>query len=140
MKKRMLSQSLKSVLLVLVFCLQATGGLAQNKRMTPPSPRNPSRVAPAVGENPRGLTYAGVSVAIVIAMVPSGSRGWQIHVAANQAATEDALSHWLHLQSLCSLSILKLANEGKLSFRTRAQLVPEIWFENRWKPPTRALC
>jgi len=37
-------------------------------------------------------------------------------------------------KAFASLSILKLANEGKLSLKDPMhKLVPEVWFENRWE-------
>ena len=137
MKKRMLSQSLKSVLLVLVFCLQATGGLAQNKK------DDTSKPAQSIAELRQQLEKIladshtpGVSVAIVHRDGPEWVAGLgKSNVAANQAATEETLFRiGSTSKAFASLSILKLANEGKLSLQDPVhKLVPEIWFENRWE-------
>ena len=37
-------------------------------------------------------------------------------------------------KAFVSLSVLKLANEGKLSLQDPVRkLAPEVWFENRWE-------
>ena len=89
MKKRMLSQSLMSVLLVLVLCLQATGALAQNKK------DDTSKPAQSIAELRQQLEKIladshtpGVSVAIVHRDGPEWVAGLgKSNVAANQAAT-----------------------------------------------------
>jgi len=137
MKKRMLSQSLMSVLLVLVLCLQATGALAQNKK------DDTSKPAQSIAELRQQLEKIladshtpGVSVAIVHRDGPEWVAGLgKSNVAANQAATEETLFRiGSTSKAFASLSILKLANEGKLSLQDPVhKLVPEIWFENRWE-------
>lgn len=56
-------------------------------------------------------------------------------VAANRPATSETLFRiGSTSKAFASLSILKLANEGKLSLDDPIhKLVPEVWFENRWE-------
>jgi CubicO group peptidase (beta-lactamase class C family) len=78
----------------------------------------------------------GVSVAIVHRDGPEWVAGLgKSNVAANQATTEETLFRiGSTSKAFASLSILKLANEGKLSLLDPVhKLVPEIWFENRWE-------
>jgi len=137
MKKRMLSQSLKSVLLVLVICLQATSGLAQNKKDDTPKPAQSIAELRQQLEKILADTHTpGVSVAIVHRDGPEWVAGLgKSNIAANQAVTEETLFRiGSTSKAFASLSILKLANEGKLSLQDPVhKLVPEIWFENRWK-------
>jgi CubicO group peptidase (beta-lactamase class C family) len=78
----------------------------------------------------------GVSVAIVHRDGPEWVAGLgKSNVAANQATTDETLFRiGSTSKAFASLSILKLANEGKLSLQDPVhKLVPEIWFENRWE-------
>ena len=54
---------------------------------------------------------------------------------ANRATTPDTLFRiGSTSKAFASLSILKLANEGKLSLQDPVRkLVPEVWFQNRWE-------
>jgi CubicO group peptidase (beta-lactamase class C family) len=78
----------------------------------------------------------GVSVAIVHRDGPEWVAGLgKSNVAANQPTTDETLFRiGSTSKAFASLSILKLVNEGKLSLQDPVhQLVPEIWFENRWE-------
>ena len=78
----------------------------------------------------------GVSVAIVHRDGPEWVAGLgKSDVASNHAATDETLFRiGSTSKAFASLSILKLANEGKLSLQDPVhKLVPEIWFENRWE-------
>jgi len=78
----------------------------------------------------------GVSVAIVHRDGPEWIAGLgKSDVATNHATTDQTLFRiGSTSKAFASLSILKLANEGKLSLMDPVhKLVPEIWFENRWE-------
>ena len=78
----------------------------------------------------------GVSVAIVRRAGPEwvGAVGLA-DVATNQPATADTLFRiGSTSKAFASLSILKLANDGKLTLDTPVhQLVPDVTFQNRWE-------
>jgi len=78
----------------------------------------------------------GVSIAIVHRDGPEWVAGLGLaNVAAYQTATDETLFRIGSIsKGFVSLSILKLAREGKLSLLDPVhRLVPEIWFENRWE-------
>src|SRR6516164_3415433 len=78
----------------------------------------------------------GVSVAIVKRDGPEWVTGLGLaDVASGTRATADTQFRiGSTSKAFASLSILKLANEGKLSLLDPAhKLVPEVWFENRWE-------
>ncbi len=78
----------------------------------------------------------GLSIAIVHKDGPEWVAGLgKSDVATNHAATEDTLFRiGSTSKAFVSLSLLKLANEGKLSLLDPVhKIVPEIWFENRWE-------
>ncbi len=78
----------------------------------------------------------GVSVAIVHKDGPEWVTGLGIaDVASNRANTADTLFRiGSTSKAFASLSILMLADQGKLSLDDQVhKLVPEVWFENRWE-------
>jgi CubicO group peptidase (beta-lactamase class C family) len=78
----------------------------------------------------------GVSVAIVKKDGPEWVAGVGVaDVASNRAVTADTLFRiGSTSKAFASMSILLLANQGKLSLDDPVKkLVPEIWFENRWE-------
>jgi CubicO group peptidase (beta-lactamase class C family) len=78
----------------------------------------------------------GVSLAIVHRDGPEWIAGLgKSDVAANRDTTPDTLFRiGSTSKAFTSLSILKLANEGKLSLQDPVhKLAPEVWFENRWE-------
>ena len=78
----------------------------------------------------------GLSVAIVDKDGPEWIAGLgKSDVATNHAATADTLFRiGSTSKGFVSLSLLKLANEGKLSLLDPVRkLAPEIWFENPWE-------
>ncbi|MGD0802270.1 MAG: serine hydrolase domain-containing protein [Terracidiphilus sp.] len=122
---------------VLVICLLAVGGWAQAKKDETPKPAQSIAELRQQLEKILADTHTpGVSVAIVHRDGPEWVAGLgKSNVAANQAATEETLFRiGSTSKAFASLSILKLANEGKLSLQDPVhKLVPEIWFENRWE-------
>jgi len=78
----------------------------------------------------------GMSVAIVHRDGPEWVAGLGISdVAANRATDPETLFRiGSTSKAFVSLSILKLANEGKLSLDDPVhKLAPDVWFENRWE-------
>lgn len=78
----------------------------------------------------------GVSVAIVHRDGPEWVAGLgKANVAGNAPVTDATLFRiGSTSKAFASLSILKLASEGKLSLMDPVRkLAPEIWFENRWE-------
>jgi CubicO group peptidase (beta-lactamase class C family) len=78
----------------------------------------------------------GMSVAIVHREGPEWVAGLGMaDVAGNRPATADTLFRiGSTSKAFASLSILKLANESKLSLEDPVhKLAPEAWFENRWE-------
>ena len=136
MKRRMLGKCMGSVL-GLAFCLPAQSGLAQNKKDEIP------KAAQSIPELRQQLEKIladshtpGVSVAIVHRDGPEWVAGLgKSDVATNHATTDETLFRiGSTSKAFASLSILKLANEGKLSLQDPVHnLAPEIWFENRWE-------
>ncbi len=78
----------------------------------------------------------GMSIAVVHRDGPEWIAGLgQANVASGQAVTKETLFRiGSTSKAFASLSILKLAEEGKLSLDDPVhKLVPEVWFENRWE-------
>ena len=78
----------------------------------------------------------GLAVAIVHSDGPEWIAGLgKADVATGRAVTAQTLFRiGSTSKAFASLSILKLANEGKLSLDDPVRnLVPEVWFENRWE-------
>ena len=137
MKKSMFAQSLKPIHLALIFLIPATAGLAQKKKDETP------KAAQSLLELRQQLDLIlgeshtpGVSVAIVHRDGPEWIAGLgKSDVASNHAASPETLFRiGSTSKAFASLSILKLAREGKLSLQDPVHnLIPEIWFQNRWE-------
>ncbi|MGD0629065.1 MAG: serine hydrolase domain-containing protein [Terracidiphilus sp.] len=137
MKKPMFAPFMQLSLFVLLVLIPATAGLAQNKKDDTPKPAQSIAELRQQIERILADTHTpGVSVAIVHRDGPEWIAGLgKSNVAANQAAGPDTLFRiGSTSKAFASLSILKLAGEGKLSLQDPVhKLVPEIWFENRWE-------
>src|SRR5579859_770015 len=124
-------------LLVLMFCLLATGVFAQKKKEDPPKPaQSIAQLRQQLEKILQDTHTPGVSVAIVHRDGPEWVAGLgKSNVATNQAATDETLFPIASVgKGFVSLSILKLVNEGKLSLNDPVhKLAPEVWFENRWE-------
>jgi CubicO group peptidase (beta-lactamase class C family) len=137
MNQTMLRRSLNSVLFALLFCLPLSGAFAQAKKDETPKP------AQSIPELKQQLEKIladtktpGVSVAIVHKDGPEWVAGLgKSDVATNHATTDETLFRiGSTSKAFASLSILKLAGEGKLSLQDPVRkLIPEIWFDNRWE-------
>ena len=137
MKKSMFAQGLQHLFFALLILLPAPAGVAQNKKDETPKP---AQSIPELRQQLEKIltdTHTpGVSVAIVHRDGPEWIAGLgKSDVAANLAAGPDTLFRiGSTSKAFASLSILKLASEGKLSLQDPVhQLIPEIWFENRWE-------
>lgn len=137
MIKTALGQSRICVLLALMVCMPSAAVFPQNKKDDGTKP------AQSIEELRQQLVKIledthtpGLSVAIVHRDGPEWVAGLgKANVAANQAATDPTLFRIGSVsKGFVALSILKLANEGRLSLQDSVrQLAPEIWFENRWE-------
>jgi CubicO group peptidase (beta-lactamase class C family) len=128
---------MKSIASALLLCLFAAAGLGQNKADTPPKPaQSIAELRQQLEKILHDTHTPGMSVAIVHRDGPEWVAGLGVaDVAANRATTDETLFRiGSTSKAFASLSILKLAKEGKLSLQdTVHKLAPEIWFENRWE-------
>jgi CubicO group peptidase (beta-lactamase class C family) len=139
MKQPRFARTWLSILFAFAVLLSAAASLAQAKKDETPKPAQSipelQQQLEKIMADPR--THApGISVAIVHKDGPEWVAGLgKSNLAANQAAGPETLFRiGSTSKAFASLSILKLASEGKLSLMDPVhQLVPEIWFENRWE-------
>lgn len=137
MKRGMLGRSLPAGLIVLLFCFSATAIFAQNKKEETPKPAQSIAELRQQLEKILADTHTpGMSVAIVHRDGPEWVAGLgKSDVASNHATTDETLFRiGSTSKAFASLSILKLAGEGKLSLQDPVRkLAPDAWFENRWE-------
>ena len=139
MKQPRFARTWLSILFAFAVLLSAAASLAQAKKDETPKPAQSipelQQQLEKIMADPR--THApGISVAIVHKDGPEWVAGLgKSNLAANQAAGPETLFRiGSTSKAFASLSILNLASEGKLSLMDPVhQLVPEIWFENRWE-------
>ena len=136
---RILRAGFRSTLLVVVLCLSIASAVAQNRQEKDAKPK-PAQSIPGLKKQLEKVLAdshtPGLSVAVVHRDGPEWVAGLGIsHVATNHATTDETLFRiGSTSKAFASMSILKLANEGKLSLMDPVhKLVPEIWFENRWE-------
>ncbi len=122
---------------ILLFCLLAAAGFAQNKKDDTEKPaQSLEELSHRLEKTLKDTHTPGVSVAIVHRDGPEWVAGLgQADVASGRASTAETLFRiGSTSKAFASLSILKLANEGRLSLQDPVRkLVPEVWFENRWE-------
>jgi CubicO group peptidase (beta-lactamase class C family) len=130
----------KTLIPVLLLCLSFSACSRQKKQAQKeeiPKPAQSIQELQAQLEKILKDTHTpGVSVAIVHRDGPEWIAGLgKSDVAANRDTTTDTLFRiGSTSKAFASLSILKLANEGKLSLEDPAhKLAPDVWFENRWE-------
>lgn len=125
------------VSVAVVAAIISQAGMAQKKPDEKPKPAQSIAELQQRIEKILADTHTqGVAVAIVHRDGPEWVAGLgKADVAANRAATADTLFRiGSTSKAFATLSILKLANEGKLSLMDPVRkLAPEIWFENRWE-------
>jgi CubicO group peptidase (beta-lactamase class C family) len=125
------------ILFALAILLPAAVCIAQAKKDETPKP---AQSIPELRQQLEKIladtNTPGVSIAIVHKDGPEWIAGLgKSNVAANQPAGPETLFRiGSTSKAFASLSILKLASEGKLSLLDPVhELIPEIWFENRWE-------
>jgi CubicO group peptidase (beta-lactamase class C family) len=137
MKRDTLRRGANHLLFPLFFCLTASFCASQAKKDETPKPAQSTAELRQQIEKILADTHTpGVSVAIVHKDGPEWVAGvGKSDVAGNHATTDETLFRiGSTSKAFASLSILKLANEGKLSLLDPVRkLAPEIWFENRWE-------
>ena len=114
----------------------ATGCFAADKTDEPKPAQSIGELCQQLEKILKDSHTPGVSVAIVRKDGPEWVAGLGIaDVASNRPATADTLFRiGSTSKAFVSLSILKLAREGKLSLEDPvAKLAPEVAFENRWE-------
>ena len=128
---------MKSITRLLLICALATACFAQKKNEETPKPAQSIEELKQQLEKILKDTHTpGMSVAIVHREGPEWIAGLgKADVAADRVTTPDTLFRiGSTSKAFAALSILKLANEGKLSLEDPVhKLAPEVWFENRWE-------
>ncbi len=128
---------MKSITRLLLFCLLAIPCFAQNKKDETPKPAQSIEELQQQLEKILKDTHTpGMSVAIVHRAGPEWIAGLgKADVAADRATSPETLFRiGSTSKAFAALSILKLANEGKLSLEDPVhKLAPEVWFQNRWE-------
>ncbi|HXN17703.1 MAG TPA: serine hydrolase [Candidatus Binatus sp.] len=130
-------QIVKPITGLLLCCLLTFAGSAQNKKEETPKPAQSTAELQQQLEKILTDTHTpGVAVAIVHRDGPEWIAGLgKADVAAGRANSPETLFRiGSTSKAFASLSILKLANEGKLSLQDSVhKLAPEVWFENPWE-------
>ncbi len=130
-------QTVKSITRLLLFCLLAIAGCAQNKKEETPQPaQSIAELQQQLEKILRDANTPGMSVAIVHRDGPEWIAGLgKADVAVDRATSKDTLFRiGSTSKAFASLSILKLANAGKLSLEDPVhKLAPEVWFDNPWE-------
>jgi CubicO group peptidase (beta-lactamase class C family) len=130
-------QIVKPITCLLLFCLLAIAGNAQNKKDQTPKPAQSTTELQQQLEKILVDTHTpGVAVAIVHRDGPEWIAGLgKADVASDRANSPETLFRiGSTSKAFASLSILKLANEGKLSLQDSVhKLASEVWFENPWE-------
>lgn len=127
----------KSITCLLLCGLLATACFAQSKKDETPKPAQSIEELKQQLEKILKDTHTpGMSVAIVHREGPQWIAGLgKADVAADRATSPETLFRiGSTSKAFAALSILKLANEGKLSLEDPVhKLAPEVWFQNRWE-------
>lgn len=126
------------ILLSAVVCLLAVPLTfhAQDKNSKQAPPQSIPELQQRIEKILKDTHTPGVSVAIVRTNGPEWVTGLGLANVATHAPVTDTTLFRIGSTSkaFASLSILKLAGEGKLSLMDPVhKLIPEIWFENRWE-------
>jgi CubicO group peptidase (beta-lactamase class C family) len=131
---------MKSLMPVLLFCLFATAcSNKKNNTKKEETPKPAQSIQELQGQLEKILkdTHTpGVSIAIVRHDSPEWVTALgKADVASNRDATADTLFRiGSTSKAFASLSLLKLANEGKVSLLDPVhKLAPELWFDNKWE-------
>ncbi|HLW87691.1 MAG TPA: serine hydrolase domain-containing protein [Terriglobales bacterium] len=121
---------------IFLFCLVATACFSSNADNTPKPAQSLEELRHQLEKILTDAHTPGMSVAIVHRDRAEWVAGLgKADVASDRATTPETLFRiGSTSKAFASMSILKLANEGKLSLEDPVhKLVPEVWFENRWE-------
>ena len=128
---------MKPITRFLLICSLATACFAQSKKEETPKPaQSIPELQQQLEKILKDTHTPGMSIAIVHRDGPEWIAGLgKADVAADRATTPDTLFRiGSTSKAFAALSILKLANEGKLSLEDPVhKLAPEVWFQNRWE-------
>lgn len=124
-------------LVVSLLCALASPSSAQTSQKKDAAPaQSIPELQQRIEKTLRDTHTPGVSIAIVGKEGPAWITGLGVANVATHAPVTDTTLFRIGSTSkaFASLSILKLASEGKLSLMDPVhQIIPEIWFENRWE-------
>jgi len=127
----------KSITRFLLICSLATSCFAQSKKEETPKPaQSIPELQQQLEKILKDTHTPGMSIAIVHRERPEWIAGLgKADVAADRATSPETLFRiGSTSKAFAALSILKLANEGKLSLEDPVhKLAPEVWFQNRWE-------
>jgi CubicO group peptidase (beta-lactamase class C family) len=127
----------KSITRFLLICSLATSCIAQSKKEETPKPaQSIPELQQQLEKILKDTHTPGISIAIVHRAGPEWIAGLgKADVAADRATSPETLFRiGSTSKAFAALSILKLANEGKLSLEDPVhKLAPEVWFQNRWE-------
>jgi CubicO group peptidase (beta-lactamase class C family) len=129
-------QLVKPLASLLIAGLLATACFAQSKNEELKPAQSIEELQKQLEKILKDTQTPGMSVAIVHRDAPEWISGLgQADVSANLATTPETLFRiGSTSKAFVSLSILKLANEGKLSLQDPVhKLAPDVWFENPWE-------
>ncbi len=128
---------MKTITCLLLFGLLATACFAQDKKDETPKPAQTiAELQQQLEKILKDTHTPGMSVAIVHREGPEWIAGLgKADVAVDRATSPETLFRiGSTSKAFAALSILKLANEGKLSLEDPVhKLAPEVWFQNRWE-------
>lgn len=128
---------MKFVIPLFLCCLLATACFPSEKKDDTPKPaQSIEELRQQLEKILKDTHTPGMSVAIVHRDGPEWIAGLgKADVASGRTTTSETLFRiGSTSKAFASLSILKAANEGKLSLEDPVhKLVPEVWFENRWE-------
>jgi CubicO group peptidase (beta-lactamase class C family) len=126
----------KSLVGVLLFCLLATACFSSEPDDVPKPAQSLQELQQQLEKILKDTRTPGMSVAIVRRDRAEWVTGLgKADIAGGRDATPETLFRiGSTSKAFASMSILKLANEGKLSLDDPVRkLAPEVWFENRWE-------
>lgn len=128
---------MKNILRFLLAGLLATACFGQSKKEETPKPaQSIAELQQQLEKILKDTHTPGMSVAIVHRGGPEWIAGLgKADVAADRATGPETLFRiGSTSKAFAALSILKLANEGKLSLEDPVhKLAPDVWFQNRWE-------
>ncbi|HEV8052126.1 MAG TPA: serine hydrolase, partial [Parachlamydiaceae bacterium] len=126
-----------NIALLFIFCLLATSCSSSNDKSEDKQPaQSIEELQKKLEKVLKDTNTPGMSVAIVHKDRPEWIAGMgKADVDSGRAATADTLFRIGSVsKAFASLSVLKLADEGKLTLDDEVhKLAPEVWFENRWE-------